>query len=60
MPVQTMALPQIARVEDVANTIVFLASDALARHVTGQTWVIAGGMEGRLLWKEVEIDVRAV
>ena len=56
----TMALPQIARVEDVANVIVFLASDTLSRHITGQTWVVAGGMEGRLLWRENEIDVRAV
>ncbi len=56
----TMALPQIARVEDVANMIVFLASDTLARHVTGQTIVIAGGMEGRLLWAGEEVDVGTV
>lgn len=56
----TMALPQIARVEDVANVIVFLASDTLARHITGQTIVIAGGMEGRLLWREEEVDVEAI
>lgn len=47
----TMALRQIARPDDVANAIVYLASDRLARHVTGQTLVIAGGMEGRLLWE---------
>jgi 3-oxoacyl-[acyl-carrier protein] reductase len=52
----TMALPQIARPEDIANTAVFLSSDKLARHITGQTLVIAGGMEGRLLWKPEEID----
>lgn len=46
---QTMALPQIARAEDIANAVVYLASDRLARHVTGQTLVIAGGMEGRVL-----------
>ena len=56
----TMALPQIARVEDVANVIVFLASDTLARHLSGQTMVVAGGMEGRLLWEAGEIDVSAV
>jgi 3-oxoacyl-[acyl-carrier protein] reductase len=52
----TMALPQIARPDDIANAVVFLSSDTLARHITGQTLVIAGGMEGRLLWQPKEID----
>lgn len=52
----TMALPQIGRPDDMAHAIVFLASDTLARHVTGQTLVVAGGMEGRLLWQDGEID----
>jgi 3-oxoacyl-[acyl-carrier protein] reductase len=56
----TMALPQIARVEDITNAVVFLASDVLARHITGQTVVIAGGMEGRWLWQPHEVEVRNV
>ena len=52
----TMALPQLARPEDIANAAVFLSSDKLARHITGQTVVIAGGMEGRTLWSAEEID----
>jgi len=52
----TMALPKIARPEDVANATVFLASDRLAGHVTGQTLVVAGGMEGRLLRRPEEVD----
>jgi 3-oxoacyl-[acyl-carrier protein] reductase len=52
----TMALPQIARPGDIAQTAVFLASDKLARHITGQIVVVAGGMEGRLLWQADEID----
>jgi 3-oxoacyl-[acyl-carrier protein] reductase len=52
----TMALPQIARPDDIANAVVFLSSDKLARHITGQTLVIAGGMEGRLLWQPDEIN----
>lgn len=52
----TMALPQIARPDDIAHAVVFLSSDALARHITGQTLIIAGGMEGRLLWRPEEID----
>ena len=55
----TMALPQLARPEDIANAAVFLSSDALARHITGQTLVIAGGMEGRMLWQPGEIDPEA-
>ncbi len=56
----TMALPRIARVEDVANAIVYLASDKLARHITGQSLVVAGGMEGRWLWRPEEVDLKAV
>jgi 3-oxoacyl-[acyl-carrier protein] reductase len=52
----TMALPQIARPDDIAHAAVFLSSDTLARHITGQTLVIAGGMEGRQLWQADEID----
>jgi NAD(P)-dependent dehydrogenase (short-subunit alcohol dehydrogenase family) len=51
-----MALPQIGRAEDVAHAVVYLASDRLARHVTGETMIIAGGMEGRWLWRPEEVD----
>ena len=56
----TMALPQIGRPDDMANAAVFLSSDTLARHITGQTLVIAGGMEGRQLWQPQEIDPEIV
>jgi 3-oxoacyl-[acyl-carrier protein] reductase len=52
----TMALPQIARPDDIANLVVFLSSDKLARHLTGQTMLVAGGMEGRWLWRPEEVD----
>lgn len=52
----TMALPQIARPDDIANLAVFLSSDLLARHLTGQTILAAGGMEGRWLWQPEEVD----
>ena len=55
-----MALPQIRRPEDMAHAAVFLASDVLARHITGQNLVIAGGMEGRRLWQPDEIDPAAL
>ena len=47
--VSTMALKKLATPEDVANSIVMLASDSLSGHVTGQIIEIAGGMEGRLI-----------
>jgi len=46
----TMALPKLALPKDIAAAVVFLSSDTLAAHITGTTMVIAGGMEGRLLW----------
>jgi len=52
----TMALPQIARPDDIANLVVFLSSDKLARHITGQTILAAGGMEGRWLWQPEEVN----
>ena len=47
---RTMALRKIAAPEDVARQVVVLASDELSGHVTGQVVVVAGGMEGRVLW----------
>jgi 3-oxoacyl-[acyl-carrier protein] reductase len=52
----TMALPQVARPDDIANLALFLSSDRLARHITGQTILAAGGMEGRWLWRPEEVD----
>ncbi len=56
----TMALPQLGRPDDIAHAAMFLASDTLARHITGQTLVIAGGMEGRWLWQPNEINTDLV
>ena len=56
----TMALPKLARPEDIANAVVFLSSDTLAGHITGQTLVLAGGMEGRQLWRPEEVDPTVV
>jgi 3-oxoacyl-[acyl-carrier protein] reductase len=47
---RTMPLRKVAAPEDVARQVVVLASDELSGHVTGQVVVVAGGMEGRLLW----------
>ena len=45
----TMAMPKVATVDDIAATVLYLASDVMSGHVTGQVLTVAGGMEGRLL-----------
>ena len=47
---RTMPLRRVASPTDVAAAVVYLASPTLARHVTGETLTVAGGMEGRVLW----------
>jgi 3-oxoacyl-[acyl-carrier protein] reductase len=56
---QTRALKRIARPEEIARAIVFLASDRLAGHITGEILTVSGGMEGRVLHLPEEIDPRA-
>jgi len=58
--VATMPLRQLGRAADVARAAVWIASPAAARHVNGQSIVLAGGMEGRLLWPPESIDEAAV
>jgi 3-oxoacyl-[acyl-carrier protein] reductase len=58
--VKTLALRQIARATDIARTVAFLSSPALARHISGEVITVAGGMEGRLLWEDAEVDVEEV
>lgn len=57
---RTMALRQLARAQDIARAIAVLASPTASSHVTGQVLTIAGGMEGRLLWNEDDVDRDAV
>ena len=47
---RTMPLRRVASPADVAAAVLYLASPALARHVSGETITVAGGMEGRVLW----------
>ena len=53
---QTIPLRKIATPKDIANTVVYLASDKLSGHLSGQSLTIAGGMEGRVLFSLDEID----
>jgi 3-oxoacyl-[acyl-carrier protein] reductase len=47
---RTMPLRKVGTPDDVARQVIILASDELSGHVTGQVVVVAGGMEGRVLW----------
>jgi 3-oxoacyl-[acyl-carrier protein] reductase len=53
---QTIPLRKVARPQDVAAAVVFLASSRLAGHVSGQILTVAGGMEGRMLYSLDEVD----
>ena len=53
---QTIPMRKTAVPEDIARVILYLASDNLAGHVSGQTITVAGGMEGRVLFTQEEID----
>jgi len=52
---QTVSLRKIATPADIAPAVVFLASPSLAGHITGQVLVVAGGMEGRVLYGVDEV-----
>ena len=58
--VRTMPVRQLGRAEDIARMVVLLSSPYAARHMSGQVVTVAGGMEGRVLWEEDEVDARAV
>jgi 3-oxoacyl-[acyl-carrier protein] reductase len=53
---QTRAITRIARPTDIAAAVVFLASEELAGHITGEVLTISGGMEGRVLHRPEDID----
>lgn len=57
---RTMPLRQLARARDVARTAAWLASPLAAAHVSGEIVAVAGGMEGRCLWNEDEVDRKVV
>ncbi|HEU4480358.1 MAG TPA: SDR family oxidoreductase, partial [Actinomycetota bacterium] len=46
---RTMPLRKLGVAEDVARTVVALASDRISGHVSGEVVTVAGGMEGRVL-----------
>jgi 3-oxoacyl-[acyl-carrier protein] reductase len=57
---RTMPLRQLGRAVDVARCVAMLTSPRVSHHTTGQILTLAGGMEGRTLWSEAQIDEQAV
>lgn len=53
---QTIPLRKVGQPEDVASAVMFLASNQLAGHISGQMMLVSGGMEGRVLNEPNEID----
>jgi 3-oxoacyl-[acyl-carrier protein] reductase len=53
---QTIPLRKIGRAHDVAMAVLYLASSHLSGHVSGQVLTVSGGMEGRVLYREDEVD----
>ncbi|MCG3215474.1 MAG: SDR family oxidoreductase [Candidatus Heimdallarchaeota archaeon] len=55
--IQTIPLAKIAAPNEVASTAVFLLSDRVSSHISGETLMIHGGMEGRVLHKKEDLDL---
>jgi len=54
---QTIPLRKFGNPQDVAKAVLFLSSNQLAGHITGQSLFVSGGMEGRVLHSPDEIDL---
>ena len=57
---KTIPLRKVAQPEDIAYIIAFLASDKVSGHISGQIITVAGGMEGRVLFEDEEIDLSKI
>ena len=53
---QTISLRKVATPSDITHAILYLSSDKLAGHVSGQTITVAGGMEGRVLFSRDDVE----
>lgn len=54
--ISSVPLRKIAQATDVARTAAFLASHRAAGHISGQCISVDGGMEGRIVWSEEEVQ----
>lgn len=58
--VKTMPLRQLARAADIARMVAVLSSPLVSRHVSGEIVTVSGGMEGRTLWNDDDVDESAI
>ena len=56
----TTPVRQVARAEDIASVVAFLSAPGLSRHVSGEVITVSGGMEGRMRWRNEEVDPATV
>lgn len=54
---QTASLRKLATPDDVAHLAVFLATNELSGHLTGEIFRLTGGKEGRVLFDEADISL---
>ncbi len=54
---QTIPMQKIASATDVANTVLFLLSDKASGHISGESLLVSGGMEGRVLFDKSNVDL---
>ena len=54
---QTIPMQKIASATDVANTVLFLLSDKASGHISGESLLVSGGMEGRVLFDKSHVDL---
>ncbi|MBY9001756.1 MAG: SDR family oxidoreductase [Candidatus Heimdallarchaeota archaeon] len=54
---QTIPLRKIASVDDIASAVLFLLSDKFSGHISGETLMVDGGMEGRRLFNKDQISM---
>ncbi len=54
---QTIPMKKIAKPEDVARAVVYLLSDHSAGHISGNTIMVHGGMEGRVLFEKENLSL---
>ena len=54
---KTIPLRKIGKPEEIARIIAVIASDKVSSHISGQIITVAGGMEGRVLFDDNEIDI---
>ncbi len=53
----TIALRKVASPDDIAHAVLFLSSTRVAGHISGQALTVSGGMEGRKLYDDDQLDV---